>query len=138
MGKVRFSVSVDPELVEKFDRWLREKGYRHRSEAFRDLVRRALVESEWEKQEGEVAAVVVLVYDHHVPGLSQALMEEEHRHHTLVLARTHAHLDEHNCLEVVLLRGPAQALRRLGEAMIARRGVKFGRFLPATTGRELV
>ncbi len=137
MGKVRFSVSIDPDLLEKFDRWLREHGYQQRSEAFRDLLRKALVEEEWEKAEGDVAAVVVLVYDHHVPGLSQALMNQEHEHHEVVIARTHAHLDAHNCLEVVLLKGPAEILKALGQSMIARRGIKFGSFLPATTGKSL-
>ena len=137
MGKARFSVSIDPDLLEKFEQWMREHGYQQRSEAFRDLVRKVLVEEEWEKAKGDVAAVVVLVYDHHVPGLSQALMNQEHKHHNIVIARTHAHLDEHNCLEVILLKGPAETLKQLGNSMIARRGIKFGYFLPATTGKDL-
>lgn len=137
MGKARFSISIDPDLLEKFEHWMREHGYQQRSEAFRDLVRKVLVEEEWEKIRGDVAAVVVLVYDHHVPGLSQTLMNEEHKHHDVVIARTHAHLDPHNCLEVILLKGPAETLKQLGNSMIARRGIKFGYFLPATTGKDL-
>jgi len=64
-------------------------------------------------------------------------MDEEHEHHDVVIARTHAHLDEHNCLEVVLLKGEAGKLRKLGESLLTRRGIKFGRFVPATFGRGL-
>lgn len=137
MGKVRFSISVDPELLEKFDNWLNEKGYSTRSEAFRDVIRRILVEKGWESEEGDVAAVVVLVYDHHTPALSESIMSKEHEHHEVVIARTHAHLDEHNCLEVVLLRGKTRIIKQLGESLIAKKGVKFGRFIRATTGKDL-
>ena len=136
MGKVRFSVSLEPELLEKFDLWLKEKGYGTRSEAFRDLLRKALVEKEWEENK-VVAAIAVLVYDHHTPGLTQYLMNREHSHLNVVISRVHAHLDEHNCLEVVLMKGPAQSVKKLGESLIATRGVVFGKFIPATLGKGL-
>ncbi len=137
MTKVRFCLSVEPEHLAHFERWMEANGYTNRSEAFRDLVRQLVVEETWAREDREVSAVAVLVYDHHLYALPQHLVEEEHRHHELVLARTHVHLDEHNCLEVVLMRGPAPQVKALGDRLIARRGVKVGRLVPAHTGQGL-
>ncbi len=138
-GLVRFGVSMDKGLLERFDRLISEKGYPNRSEAFRDLVRENLVEEEWraEHPDGEVAATVTFVYDHHASGLDSLLNEVQHDHHALVLAATHVHLDHDNCLEGLLLRGSAPALKSLADRLTSLKGVKFGRLTLATTGRGL-
>ncbi len=137
MGKTRISFSLDPELLQHFDRWVTHRGYTNRSEAFRDLIRELLIDEAWDHPGRDVAAVVVLVYAHPVHHLSETLIAEEHRHHHLVLARTHVHLDRHNCLEVVLLRGPAREVEALAHRLITRNEVKFGRLVRASTGQDL-
>lgn len=136
---VRFGVSMDKGLLDRFDRLIAEKGYPNRSEALRDLVRQNLVEEEWraENPEGELAATVTLVYDHHVNGLDALLNEVQHDHHALILAATHVHLDHDNCLEVLLLKGSAPELKSLADRLTSLKGVKFGRLTLATTGRNL-
>ena len=136
MAKVRFSVSMDRELLKPFEAWMKKKGYKNRSEALRDLIRRALVEREWEEGK-EVAGVVVLLYDHRSPSIHRELLKEEHSRHQLVIAKTHTHLNEENCLEVVILRGRGKEVKSFGESLITRRGVKFGRLVKATTGKTL-
>ncbi|KPL08615.1 nickel-responsive regulator [candidate division BRC1 bacterium SM23_51] len=133
----RFSISMNRELLKKFDERIRRKGYPNRSEAIRDLVRNALVEQCWGRAGEKVAATVTLVYDHHTRELADRLADIQHDHGSLVVATTHVHLDDDNCLEVVILRGRSGRVRRLAELLIAQKGVKHGRVIHTSEGRDL-
>lgn len=133
----RFGVSMEKGLLARLDAWCRRHGYRNRSEAVRDLVRHVLVEEEWEKGGAEAAAVLFLVYEHHFSELSSKLDEFQHEHYKNIVSTLHVHLDRDNCLEVVLLRGKARVLREIGDTLLAQRGVKHGRLVPAITREAL-
>lgn len=134
---VRFGVSINKGLLTQFDKIIEEKGYSNRSEAIRDLIRNQMVELEWEKDEEEVAGTVTLIYDHHVRGLSELLLEVQHGFHDLILSTMHLHLDHHNCLEVLAVKGAAREVRRIAERLISVKGVKHGRLSITTTGKNL-
>ncbi len=139
MGKtIRFGVSLNSELLEKFDKLCEEKSYQTRSEAIRDLIRNVLVQKEWEETEREIAGTLTLVYDHHVSDLSQRLVEIQHEDHDIILTTMHVHLDHHNCLEVLILKGPGEAIQKLSQKLISTKGVKFGKLSLATTGQDIV
>ncbi len=133
----RFGVSIPSELVEAFDRLIERKGYRTRSEAVRDLMRDALVESEWESDTGEVVGTVTIVYDHAMRELARMLAHLQHHHLESIICTTHVHLDEHHCMEVVVLRGSAQQVRAIADKLISTRGVKHGKLVCTTTGKSL-
>jgi CopG family transcriptional regulator, nickel-responsive regulator len=133
----RFGVSMDPELLAAFDQLTRRRGYKSRSEAIRDIVRRALVEDEWRDGDRPVIGTVTLVYDHDSHDLAHELMDLQHHHHEAIVCATHVHMDAHNCLEVIVVRGSASIVRQIGERLISTRGVKHGRLTCSTTGREL-
>lgn len=135
---VRFGISIDDRLLEKFDKLIEAKGYSNRSEAVRDLIRNALVEEQWANAEEEAVGTVSLVYDHHTRELSDKLTEHQHSHHREIVSALHVHLDAHHCLEVVVLKGKAGEIRRLADELIGTKGVKHGRLMTTTTGRELV
>jgi CopG family nickel-responsive transcriptional regulator len=138
MDKVeRFGVSIPHGLAESFDQTIERKGYGNRSEAIRDLIRRFLVEEEWSAQNAEVVGTVTLVYDHHTHDLSDALTELQHQHHDRVVCCQHVHLDEHNCLETIILKGPASEIRGIADNLIGTRGVKHGKLVCTTTGKAL-
>ncbi len=134
---VRFGVSINKGLLVQFDKIIGEKGYSNRSEAIRDLIRNQMVELAWEKDEEEVAGTVTLIYDHHVRGLSELLLEVQHSFHDLILSTMHLHLDHHNCLEVLAVKGAAREVRRIAERLISAKGVKHGRLSITTTGKNL-
>lgn len=136
-GLVRFGVSLDATLLRQFDELCARRGYQARSEAIRDLIRRSLIEQEWEEGEREVAGSLSLVFDHHSSNLSQRLTGIQHDYHQYIIASMHVHLDHDNCLEVLALKGPAALLRKLSEQLIAIKGVKHGRLNLATTGQNL-
>ena len=134
---VRLGVSLPKELLEPFDRLVESKGYQSRSEAIRDLIRKTRVEEEWRGEEREMAGTLTMVYDHHNRDLPMRLKDIQHDHHDLVVTTQHVHLDHHNCLEVLVLRGPAREIARLADRLIACNGVKHGVFVPSTTGRDI-
>jgi CopG family transcriptional regulator, nickel-responsive regulator len=139
MGKtIRFGVSLNSDLLDKFDELCEEKSYSNRSEAIRDLIRGVLVEKQWESTDLETAAVLSLVYDHHVSDLAQRLIEIQHDEHEAILTSVHVHLDHHNCLEVLILKGPGGAVKRLADRLISTKGVKHGKLTLTTTGQDLV
>jgi len=134
---VRFGVSADERLLERFDELIAQKGYVNRSEAVRDLIRSALVEEVWSVGEEEAAGTVTLVYDHHSTDLADKLTERQHSHHQEIVSTLHIHLDAHHCLEVVVLRGQAREISRLASELIGTKGVKHGKFVATTTGHDL-
>ena len=135
----RIGISLEQDLLKQFDRLIEEKGYTNRSEAVRDLIRDALVQKEWSASEGaeERVAVAALVYDHDSSSLAQKLAHIQHENHRAVVSALHVHMDAHNCLEVLILRGRAREVVRMGEGLISTKGVKFGKLVPATTGQGL-
>jgi len=137
MSIARFGVSIPEELIEAFDRRLREKGYRTRSEAIRDIIRDYLVEGEWEESSGPVVGTVTVVYDHETRELTHALTEIQHAFRGAICCATHIHLDEHNCLEVIVVKGARREVQAIADRIIATRGVKHGKLVCTTTGRAL-
>ena len=135
-GAVRFGVSMNPELLERFDQIIERKGYTNRSEAIRDLIRDYLVKQEWEEGQ-EIVGTITLVYNHHVRELTDALTALQHDYSTNVMATLHVHLDHANCLEVITVRGRSEIVQRLADKIIGTRGVKHGRLSATTTGRQL-
>ena len=135
---VRFGISIDGRLLKRFDDLISEKGYVNRSEAIRDLIRNALVEEQWKHAEEEIVGTVTLVYDHHTRELADTLTEQQHSHHDFIISSLHVHLDSHHCLEVVVVKGRAEEVRRLANELIGTKGVKHGRLTTTTTGKNLL
>jgi len=134
---VRFGVSLEKELLEKFDRLIKEKKYPNRSEAIRDLIRENLVKREWVEGK-EVAGAITLVFDHHKRDLVNILTDIQHGFYQLIISSQHIHLDHDNCLEIIVVRGKPIDVRVLADKLKATKGVKYGSLSIATTGKELV
>lgn len=128
MSKIeRIGISIEQKLLKQFDSLIERKGYENRSEAFRDLIRISLSEQALENPKSDAVAGLFLVYDHHTTGLSGKLNEMQHSHYYQVIASTHVHLDHHNCLEIIILKGKAGEIQKLADAMAAIRGVKISK-----------
>ena len=134
---IRFGVSISSGLLDKFDELIETKGYVNRSEAIRDLIRDYLVEHEWEK-DAETMGAVTLVYDHHMRELTESLTALQHDFHSSVISSMHVHVDEHNCLEVIVIRGKGSKVKEIADRLISTKGVKHGKLTMTTTGRDLV
>lgn len=137
MGLARFGVSLDRELLSAFDRLCRENRYNNRSEALRDLIRDMLVGEEWKKAKAEVAGVIILVYDHHKRELVDTLINIQHAHQGMIISSQHIHMDHSNCLEVIIVKGPAKKMRDLAARLRSTKGVKHGEFMMTTTGKRI-
>jgi len=136
----RIGVAIDAELLAQFDRLIGERGYGSRSEAFRDMVRDALINQAAAADETPVVGTITLVYDHHQRMLSDRLTSAQHEFHHAMLSTLHVHLDHDNCLEVVVVKGPAGEVRHVADHLIAMKGVTHGRLTltsarPASSGR---
>ena len=125
----RIGISIDSDLLGRFDNYIGSKAYENRSEAFRDLVRDRLVESAVISPTAFVVGTVTLIYDHHKRLLPEKLTDIQHEHHEVVISTVHAHLDHHNCLEVVVLRGKSQDVQMLADKLISTKGVQHGRLV---------
>lgn len=134
---VRFGVSLNMSLLDEFDELIKGLGYENRSEAIRDLIRSKLVEEEWEAPEKETFGVVFLVYDHHEMSVDKRLTEEQHHQHNNVISTMHVHIDEANCMEIVVLRGAGKEIQDFGQKLLSMRGVKYGKLNLGTTGRQV-
>jgi len=134
----RFGVSIDNQLVKKFDALIARKGYATRSEAVRDMIREALVEQEWESGDRETVGTITIVYNHHTRELDHALTDMQHKSFNQIISALHVHLDAHNCLEVLVVKGKSRDIRKIADRLIGTKGVKHGKLTMTTTGKELV
>ena len=138
MGELaRMAVSLDEELLGEFDRLCERTGYTNRSEAIRDLIRAKLVSEAWQANPSHTVAALSLVYDHEASGLAQKLTHLQHESYAHVVSSMHVHLDHHNCLEVLVLRGPGNEIRKIGDRLLATKGVKHGQLMMTTTGQHV-
>ncbi len=132
----RFSISLENNLLTSFDQYIKAQSYSNRSEAIRDLIRKALVKQEWES-DSKVMGVITLVYDHHQHQLQEKVTEVQHDYHHHIVSSTHVHMDHNNCLEVIIVKGKAQDVQDLADRLIALRGVRDGNLAMSSTGKDL-
>lgn len=133
---IRFGVSLDKSLLEAFDALIQDKGYSNRSEALRDLIREELVRREWLAGDA-VAGTITFVYNHHTRELTGKLTGIQHGHSEIIISTQHIHLDHHNCLEVIVVKGKPKEVEKLAARIRATKGVKHCSLTMATTGRHL-
>lgn len=119
---LRFGVSVEEGLIEKFDRLIHSKGYTNRSEAIRDMIRETLAEEAAEKGQ-EMVGAILIVYDHHRPHLVEKLLVLQHDADAKIIASQHVHLDHHHCMETIIVKGPVEKLEALQGKIGALKGV---------------
>jgi CopG family nickel-responsive transcriptional regulator len=134
----RFGVSIDDQLIRKFDSLIARKGYATRSEAIRDMIRDTLVEQEWSSDDRETVGTITIVYNHHTRELDHALTDMQHQSFHQIISALHVHLDAHNCLEVLVVKGRSRDIKQIADRLIGTRGVKHGKLTMTTTGKELV
>lgn len=124
----RFTISMDDQLFKQFDEVAQARGYYNRSEAIRDLIREYLEASRLQKDnKGYCIATLTYIYNHHERDLAGQVTSAHHQHHDLTLSSMHVHLDHDNCLEVTILRGTVQDVRRFANQIIATNGVRHGK-----------
>lgn len=122
----RFGVSIEPELLKKFDKIIKKEGYTNRSEAIRDLIRKNLIIEQNKNPNIETIGTLTMIYDHHTGSLTNKLLEIQHDHHNEILTTTHIHIDHHNCLEVLVLKGKTGNIQKLADNIKALKGIKHG------------
>jgi len=123
---IRFSVSLPEDLLNDLDEKVISRGYSSRSEFIRDLIREKIVEEKWESDK-EVIGVLVIVYDHHRRELAQKMIDIQHNHLVNILCTTHIHIDRHNCLETIIIKGRPSEIEKIGLDIGGMKGVKYSR-----------
>jgi len=127
MAKItRVGVTFPPDLLKDFDDIIRKMGYENRSKAVQDAVRMFVSEKKWLQEErGTQAGVLMMLYDHEVRGLDDALTDIQHHHANIICSTMHIHLSERDCLEAIAVKGDATEVRRLSGELAAKKGVKI-------------
>jgi len=133
---VRISLSIEGPLLKRLEKMVKAHKYTNRSEFVRDMIRERLVEQEWQRDQ-QAVGTITLVYDHHARLLSEKLTGLQHRHHDLILATTHVHLDEHLCVEMILAKGPAGEISTVTDLLRQQKGVLHATLSMTSTGRRL-
>jgi CopG family nickel-responsive transcriptional regulator len=135
---MRIGVSLPEKLLSRFDEIILHRGYSSRSEGIRDAIRNYIVHYEWMSDvQGERVGVITLVYSHGQRGLVENLTEIQHESGSIIQSSLHVHLDHDNCLEVIVLRGEGQDVRKAAEKMMSLKGVKHVKLSTTSLGKEL-
>jgi CopG family transcriptional regulator, nickel-responsive regulator len=133
---VRFGVSMEKKLLERFDRMLKKEGYKNRSEAIRDFIRQHLVEEEWERGQ-KVTGGILIEYNHHYRELMEKVTDIQHHFHNVVISTQHIHMDDDNCLEIIAVSGKVELIKKLYDSLKSLKGVKYSSLSKATTGKRI-
>jgi CopG family nickel-responsive transcriptional regulator len=126
---VRFCVSIESDLLLTFDKTIKSKGYTNRSEAVRDIIRDVLVKEKWEESDEEIVGALTIIFDHNKRGISDRLIDLQHKEHAQVISTMHIHLDEYNCLETMALRGKKHNVKKIADMLLSTKGVKHGKLI---------
>ena len=133
----RFGVSIEENLLKKFDSYVNKNSYQNRSEAIRDLIRKELVDEEWVKGDRKVAGAIIIVYDHHRRELMDNLTNIQHHHQDIIVSSQHVHLDHRMCLEVIVVKGKLKEVYKLEAKLKVAKGVKHASLAKSTLGKEI-
>lgn len=133
---VRFGISLEKRLLEKFDRLIREKRYTNRSKALGDLIRQELVKEEWQ-QNKKVAGAITLIYNHHRRELLNKITDIQHNFQRTILSAQHIHLDKNNCLEIIAVKGNPKKVGELADTLKSIKGVKHVTLSMSSTGKNI-
>lgn len=133
----RFGVSIEENLLKNFDRYVKEKKYRNRSKALRDLIRKELVEVSWDDENEEVAGAIIMVYDHHGKELMENLTSIQHDYHDIIISSQHVHLDHDNCLEIIAVKGGIKKVYDLEAKLKVAKGVKHASVAKSTLAKHI-
>jgi len=131
---VRFGVSLEKNLLDNFDKLIRRQKYTNRSEAIRDLIRQELLKKELDEDK-EVAGAITFIYDHHQRDLVNKIIDVQHDHQDIIQSSQHIHLDHHNCLEIVAVKGNSGKVGKLADTLKALKGVKHGSLSMSSTSK---
>ena len=123
---IRFGVSIKPYLLKKFDKTIKKKGYKNRSEAIRDLIREKIITEEIFDPNVQSIGTLTMIYDYHEGNLTDRLLNLQHNHTEEILVTTHIHVDHDNCLEILVLKGKAKNIQKLADNIKAIKGIKHG------------
>lgn len=135
---IRFGVSIEDDLLTRFDDLINDRGYKNRSEALRDLIRDTLVQAQLGKNDGtEILGSLTLVYDHHTRDLTERLTNVQHDYHELIVSVVHAHISHDDCMEMLMLRGEASRVRLLADTLLSLKGVKHGKLFTTFPAGEI-
>jgi len=132
----RFGISLEKQLINSFDRLIKEKNYTNRSEAIRDLIRQELVKKEWEKN-NNIAGAITLIYDHHREGLTNSLLDIQHNFRKLIISSQHIHIDCDNCLEIIAIKGESKEALELANMIKSLKGIKHVTLSMSSTGEHI-
>lgn len=140
---IRFSVSLPSGLLHELDNKITQNGYTSRSELIRDMIRERLVDEKWDTGDScgtkEHLGVLVLIYNHHQKGLNQKKNEIEHNNYLVqVICATHVHIDDHNCLETIILKGKKDDIEKLSIEISGLLGVKFSKLTRTASFKEQI
>lgn len=133
---IRFGVSLEKTLLEKFDRLIRNRNYTNRSEAIRDMIRKELLKKEWE-EDRDVAGAITFTYDHHRRDLLNRIIDVQHDYQKIIVSAQHIHLDHDNCLEIVAVKGRSKEVRKLADALTSLKDVRHGTLSMSGTGKDI-
>ena len=131
---VRFGISLENELLDNFDNLIKRRKYTNRSEAIRDLIRQELLKKDLEENR-EVAGAITFIYDHHQRNLLNKIIDVQHDYQDIIQSSQHLHLDHHNCLEIVAVKGNSKQVNKLSDTLKAVKGVKHGSLSRSGTGK---
>ena len=126
---VRKGIAFEPEQLEQFDSLIEKKGYKNRSEAIRDLIRKEIIEKQQENPNAIMMATLTMIYGHHEHNVQRNLTHIQHHHSELIRSTLHVHIDDKNCMEVLVLNGKVKEIKRLSDAMLTEKGVKHGKLV---------
>ena len=137
MSKIfRFGVSLEKDLLDSFDRLIKERNYTNRSEAIRDLIRQELVKKQWQRGR-EIAGAIIFIYDHHKRELLNRITDIQHDFQKIIISTQHIHLDHNNCLEIVAIKGNPKEAEKLLDQLRSTKGVKHAALSMSTTGKGI-
>lgn len=107
------SISLPDSLVNEIDSLEKQAGFSGRSDLIRTAVQNLQSEHRSKaKLSGTIDAILMIK---HNEKYSEDMLKLRHKHEHLIRTHLHTHLENHHCLELFMLKGQADQIKKLVE-----------------------
>jgi Predicted transcriptional regulators containing the CopG/Arc/MetJ DNA-binding domain and a metal-binding domain len=128
MSLKRFGVSLEEDILEALDEFVKANGFANRSQALRFFVEKNVAEKKWQCG-NVVAGTIIVMYDQSKKEISIRIAEIQQQYQDVILSSSQYYLNKDFCLHIATVTGVARRLTELSDRLITIKGIKHGKLV---------
>ncbi|MHA1450256.1 MAG: CopG family ribbon-helix-helix protein [Candidatus Hodarchaeales archaeon] len=119
------TISLNPALMEKIEKYMDSRGYSNRSKIVEDALKDYFAFQEQVDSETSFAIISVFFNHHDTKAVSSLLSVQHHSENVSIKYSSHLHLSHEFCLEIIVVEGMQSCIMDLEQKIRDIKGIDF-------------